>query len=75
MIDASHLILNQHVGLGPQTDADQIAVIGRSMGIRRLARNVSLTVATVAETGLPVILTNHGRPVAAIVPLGTTADD
>lgn len=74
MIDASHLSTNQHIDLGPRADGGQIAVIGQSMGIRRLARSVSLTVATVAETGLPVILTNHGRPVAAIVPLSTAAD-
>ena len=74
MIDASHLSANQHIDLGPRADDGQIAVIGQSMGIRCLARNVSLTVATVAETGLPVILTNHGRPVAAIVPLSTAAD-
>ena len=35
-------------------------------GIARLAKD--------AEAGHPVIITRHGRPVAAIVPLGDLAD-
>jgi prevent-host-death family protein len=40
-----------------------------TVGIRGLARNVSAVVAEVARTGRPTILTKHGRPVAAIVPI------
>lgn len=40
-----------------------------TMGIRALSRNVSGVVCDVVDSGLPVILTKHGRPVAAIVPI------
>jgi prevent-host-death family protein len=45
------------------------AVLGRSVGIRALARNVSGVVDEVVASGLPVVLTKHGRPIAAIVPI------
>jgi prevent-host-death family protein len=53
-----------------QDDGDDgFAVIGRTIGIRALARNVSGVVDEVVTSGLPMILTKHGRPIAAIVPL------
>jgi prevent-host-death family protein len=54
-------------------DDDGFAVLGRTVGIRALARNVSGVVDEVASSGLPVILTKHGRPVAAIVPIDAVA--
>ena len=40
-----------------------------SIGIRDLARNVSRYVEDVITTGMPLVVTKHGRPVAAIVAL------
>jgi prevent-host-death family protein len=40
-----------------------------SVGIRELARNVSGVVADVVRNGRPVVVTKHGAPFAAIVPL------
>jgi prevent-host-death family protein len=37
--------------------------------IRDLARNASRVVADVARTGRPALVTKHGRPVAAVVPI------
>ena len=37
------------------------------VGIRELSRNVSQTLDKLSEDRLPVIVTNHGRPVAALV--------
>ena len=36
-------------------------------GIREFARNVSRYVERVATTGRPLVLTRHGRPVAAVI--------
>lgn len=56
-------------GLEPDDRDDGFAVIGRTTGIRALARNVSGVVDEVVKSGMPMILTKHGRPIAAIVPL------
>ena len=40
-----------------------------TVSIRELANNASGVVASVAETGRPAIVTKHGRPVAAVVPI------
>jgi prevent-host-death family protein len=40
-----------------------------SVGIRALARNVSRVVAEVAQSGRPTIVTRHGEPVAALIPI------
>ena len=40
-----------------------------TVGIRELARNVSGVVADVVRSGRPVVVTKHGAPFAAIVPL------
>ena len=40
-----------------------------SVGIRELARNVSGVVADVVRSGRPVVVTKHGAPFAAIVPI------
>lgn len=40
-----------------------------TVSIRELANNVSSVVASVAETGRPTVVTKHGRPVAAVVPI------
>lgn len=53
---------------------DDLTTVATTMGIRALARNVSGVVSEVAASGLPVILTKHGRPVAAIVPIERLAD-
>jgi prevent-host-death family protein len=45
------------------------AVAGTAIGIRAFACNVSGVLNTVTATGLPVILTKHGRPVVAVVPV------
>ncbi len=39
------------------------------VGIRELARNVSSVVAEVAASGRPAIVTKHGAPLVAIVPI------
>jgi prevent-host-death family protein len=49
--------------------ADDVTTIATTIGIRALARNVSAVVGDVVASGLPVVLTKHGRPVAAIVPI------
>jgi prevent-host-death family protein len=38
-----------------------------TIGIRELSRNASQVVGRVSTTGSPMIVTKHGRPVAAIV--------
>lgn len=40
-----------------------------TVGIRELARNVSGVVADVVRSGRPVVVTKHGAPFAAIVPI------
>ncbi|MGH9212372.1 MAG: type II toxin-antitoxin system Phd/YefM family antitoxin [Acidimicrobiales bacterium] len=40
--------------------------------IRELANNASAVVAQVAESGRPALVTKHGRPVAAVVPINVT---
>lgn len=40
-----------------------------AVSIRDLANNASGVVAEVAESGRPAIVTKHGRPVAAVVPI------
>jgi prevent-host-death family protein len=40
-----------------------------AVGIRELARNVSAVVADVVRTGRPAIVTKHGAPFAAIIPI------
>jgi prevent-host-death family protein len=40
-----------------------------TVGIRALARNVSGVVAEVARSGRPALVTRHGEPVAAVVPI------
>lgn len=42
-----------------------------AIAIRALANGASRVVREVQETGRPAIITNRGRPVAAIVPLTT----
>lgn len=42
-----------------------------AIAIRALANGASRVVREVQETGRPVVITNRGRPVAAIVPLTT----
>ena len=49
--------------------AEDVTTIATTIGIRALARNVSAVVGDVVASGLPVVLTKHGRPVAAIVPI------
>ncbi|HEU0317332.1 MAG TPA: type II toxin-antitoxin system prevent-host-death family antitoxin [Solirubrobacteraceae bacterium] len=46
------------------------------VGIRGLARNVSAVVAEVAASGRPAVVTKHGAPLVAIVPIepGDSAD-
>ena len=41
--------------------------------IRALADSASRVVREVEETGRPAIITNHGRPVAAIIPFNVEA--
>lgn len=45
-----------------------------TVGIRGLARDVSGTVAGVARSGRGVLITKHGRPHAAIVPVRSDRD-
>ncbi len=52
--------------------ADVDAGSATTVGIRALARNVSGVVTEVAETGRPTIVTKHGVPVAAVVPIRGT---
>jgi hypothetical protein len=49
----------------PHGDEEPIAA--RELGLRRFARGVSGTVSEVAATGVPVVLTRHGQPVAMLV--------
>jgi prevent-host-death family protein len=42
-------------------------------GVRELARNASRLVDEVASTGRPVVITKHGRPVAAVVGIDPAA--
>ncbi len=46
------------------------------VGIRGLARNVSAVLAAVAGTGRPAVVTKHGAPLVAIIPIepGDSAD-
>ncbi|MDA8331307.1 MAG: type II toxin-antitoxin system prevent-host-death family antitoxin [Candidatus Dormibacteraeota bacterium] len=39
------------------------------MGMRDLSRNTSRVVQDVARTGRPALVTVHGRPLAALVPI------
>ena len=39
------------------------------LGIRAFSRRVSREIESVIETGEPLVLTKHGRPVAAVVPI------
>jgi prevent-host-death family protein len=39
------------------------------LGIRAFSRRVSREIESVIETGQPLVLTKHGRPVAAVVPI------
>jgi prevent-host-death family protein len=41
------------------------------MGIRDFSRKVSGCIERVEETGKPLVLTRHGRPVAALVPVNS----
>ncbi|HEY3116149.1 MAG TPA: type II toxin-antitoxin system prevent-host-death family antitoxin [Chloroflexota bacterium] len=43
------------------------------IGIRKLARQTSQVVEQVASTGRPEIITRHGKPVAALVPIDESA--
>jgi prevent-host-death family protein len=45
-----------------------------SVGIRELAANVSGVVAGVASSGLPAVVTKHGEPVAALIPIADLQD-
>lgn len=40
-----------------------------TVGIRELANNTSAVVDEVARTGRPALVTRHGKPVAALVPV------
>jgi prevent-host-death family protein len=40
-----------------------------SIGIRELAASVSAVVAAVARSGRPAVVTKHGSPVAAVIPI------
>ncbi|MGI8759165.1 MAG: type II toxin-antitoxin system Phd/YefM family antitoxin [Acidimicrobiales bacterium] len=40
-----------------------------TVSIRELANNASGVIAAVADTGRPTVVTKHGRPVAAVVPI------
>lgn len=40
-----------------------------TVSIRELANSASSVIASVAETGRPTVVTKHGRPVAAVVPI------
>lgn len=39
------------------------------VGIRELARQASQVVAQVETTGRPMLITRHGKPVAALIPI------
>ncbi len=56
------------LGPGPRPDGPP------TVGIRELARNVSGVVADVVRTGRPIVVTKHGAPFAAIVPLQLGAE-
>jgi len=43
-----------------------------TVSIRELSRNASSVVADVAKSGRPAIVTKHGAPVAALVPIDET---
>lgn len=43
------------------------------MGIREFSRKISSCVEHVEETGKPLVLTRHGHPVAALVPVDSHA--
>jgi prevent-host-death family protein len=51
------------LGPGPRPDPPP------TVGIRELARNVSGVMADVVRSGRPVVVTKHGAPFAAIVPI------
>jgi prevent-host-death family protein len=44
-----------------------------TIGIRDLSRNASQVIDQVSSTGSPMIVTKHGRPVAAVVALDPDA--
>ena len=44
-----------------------------TVSIRELANNASAVVADVAASGRPAMVTKHGRPVAAVVPINEEA--
>ncbi len=43
-----------------------------TVSIRELSRNTSGVVADVARSGRPAVVTRHGVPVAAVVPIDTS---
>lgn len=66
----SHHTASDLASIAPESADESIVVIGATIGIRALARGVSGVVNEVAASGLPVVVTKHGRPIAAIVPIG-----
>ena len=49
------------------------AAVPRTVAVRRLRATLRAVVRAVQEEGEPVVLTRHGRPVAALVPLDLLA--
>lgn len=54
---------------GSEIDQRHPGDLGPAVGIRELARSVSAVVGGVAKTGRAVLVTKHGLPCAAIVPI------
>jgi prevent-host-death family protein len=53
---------------------DDATSLRNAIGIRALAANVSAVVSKVANTGLPAVVTKHGAPVAALIPIADLDD-
>ncbi|MGE0193904.1 MAG: type II toxin-antitoxin system Phd/YefM family antitoxin [Planctomycetota bacterium] len=47
----------------------------RTVAVRRLRATLRAVVRAVEEGGEPVVVTRHGRPVAALVPVGVLGGD
>jgi prevent-host-death family protein len=62
------------VGSGGETRPEAGITRMTSVGIRQLAANVSAFVADVNRTGQPTLVTRHGEPVAALVPIADLKD-
>jgi prevent-host-death family protein len=59
---------------GGRTRGQAATIPMTNVGIRELAANVSAVIADVAKSGRPAVVTKHGEPVAALIPIADLQD-